>query len=79
LLTEGIILWSVALIFIAILMFVIFKFEVLSEVVYDEMTKSIIYGTIISLVSLLIMIIAGIFFPARRATKIKPAIALKDE
>ncbi|MDE5573905.1 MAG: hypothetical protein K2H44_05400 [Muribaculaceae bacterium] len=79
LLTEGIILWSVALIFIAILMFVIFKFDVLSEVVYDEMTKSIIYGTIISLVSLLIMIIAGIFFPALRATKIKPAIALKDE
>ncbi|MDE5969466.1 MAG: hypothetical protein K2G74_01370 [Muribaculaceae bacterium] len=79
LLTEGIILWFTALIFIAILMFIIFKFDILSEVVYDEMTKSIIYGTIISLLSLLIMIIAGIFFPALRATKIKPAIALKDE
>ncbi|MDE6644311.1 MAG: hypothetical protein K2K27_09465 [Muribaculaceae bacterium] len=79
LVTEGIILWSAALIFIGLLMFVVFKFDLLSEVIYAEMTKSIIYGTIISIVSLLIMIIAGIFFPARRATKIKPAIALKDE
>lgn len=79
LITEGIILWSAALIFIGLLMFVVFKFDLLSEVIYDEMTNSIIYGTIISLVSLLIMIIAGIFFPALRATKIEPAIALKDE
>ena len=79
LVTEGIILWSAALIFIGLLMFVVFKFDLLSEVIYSEMTKSIIYGTIISLVSLLIMIIAGIFFPALRASKIEPAIALKDE
>ena len=79
LITEGIILWSASLIFIAGLMYLVFKFDLLTDVIYDEMTKSIIYGTFISVVFLLIMIIVGIFFPARRATKIKPAIALKDE
>ena len=79
LITEGIILWSVSLPFIAGIMYLVIKYDLLSDTIYNDMVKSVVYGTIISVVFLLIMIIAGIFFPARRATKIKPAIALKDE
>lgn len=77
--TEGIILWAVSLPFIAGIMYLVIKYDLLSDAIYDDMIKSVVYGAVISVVFLLIMIIAGIFFPARRATKIKPAIALKDE
>ncbi len=79
LITEGIILWSASLPFIAGIMYLVIKYDLLSDTIYDDIVKSVVYGTFISVVFLLIMIIVGIFFPARRATKIKPAIALKDE
>lgn len=40
--------------------------------------KVIIMGFVISVISLIIIILAGIYAPARRATRVDPAIALKD-
>lgn len=79
LMTEGIILWLCSLPFISAIMIMIYKYDIMAQFVYIEVKKSMIISTAITAASLLLMIIVGIWFPALRAMKTDPAIALKDE
>ncbi|MDE6810372.1 MAG: hypothetical protein K2J42_09850 [Muribaculaceae bacterium] len=79
LMTEGIILWLCSLPFISAIMIMIYKYDLMASFVYIEVKKSMIMSTCITAAALLLMILVGILFPAVRAMKTDPAIALKDE
>ena len=77
--TEGIILWLCSLPFISAIMIMIYKYDLMASFVYIEVKKSMIMSTCITAAALLLMMLVGILFPAVRAMKTDPAIALKDE
>ena len=76
---EGVMLLLLALIPVMILFVILFQLEVLESYFMDLDTQRYFSGLGITFVLLLIMILFGVWFPARRAVNISPAETLRDE
>ena len=76
--SEGTLLLSCSAILCAILAIILLHYFQEQVMGNANLTIFIICG-FISLALMGIMILLGILFPARRAMKVEPAIALKDE
>ncbi|MCM1521926.1 MAG: FtsX-like permease family protein [Muribaculaceae bacterium] len=82
LIAEGFILLAVAVIIAAGLIWLIDYYEVNDMTVYSDDFLSLrdrILNALVTILSISLIVAAGIWIPARRAMRIEPAIALKDE
>lgn len=76
---EGVMLLLLALIPVMILFVFLFQQEVLNSYFMDLDVHRYFAGLGITFVLLLIMILLGVWFPARRAVNLSPAETLRDE
>ena len=80
LLAEGFILMGVSVAIAMIFIMLIIKKELLNTLAKTGFPEYIYYyGIIPTMAVLALTVLAGIYFPARRAMKINPATALKDQ
>lgn len=77
---EGLILLVIAAVIATPLVIGIVKAEIYEKVDLDMLdTGAYIAGGVLTLLVLVVLIVCGIWAPARKATKIDPAYALKDQ
>lgn len=79
LITEGLILFCIAAVPAGVIGYLVIKSEIMDSLDLGRTHVKYLYGAIITIVSMLAIISAGIIFPARSAMKINPAEALKDQ
>lgn len=78
-LTEGCILLSVSLVLAAAGAWLLIHYELVNTGLYFQTPESAVYGALATIVILIMLITAGIWFPARLAMGISPAEALKEQ
>ncbi len=77
---EVLVMLSIAVVIAAIVIFILVKTSVISVFLeYDYWKISILLPSIATLLIMLVAVLLGVWFPAYRAMRIQPAIALKEE
>lgn len=76
---EGLMLLTAAMIPAMVVIFILGRREILPAHLMDFTTGRYFIGFVITYLLLALMIISGIWFPARKAIKVSPAEALRDE
>lgn len=79
LISESMIMLAISLVVAAVVADPVMKSDVLNFLIEDNTTTQFVYGAIATVVVLMIMIVAGVWFPARTAMNVNPADALKDQ
>lgn len=79
LISESMIMLAISLVVAAAIAVPVLKSDVLNFIIEGNTTAQFVDGAIATIVVLMIMIVAGVWFPARVAMNVNPADALKDQ
>ncbi|MDO4691561.1 MAG: hypothetical protein Q4A64_01660 [Porphyromonadaceae bacterium] len=77
--TEGLLLLTLAMIPALVIFYAMWHFEIIPEYYLEFSLLRYCIGLVITYLLMVLMIIGGIWFPARRAIRVSPAEALRDE